>query len=325
VRPEPRTFVATVDQSGLTVLAALRQWLPGASWSAVRKLLADRRIVVNGSLCLDEARRIKPGETVTLSSTQLRPPPCESHVRVFWLDQDVVVVDKPAGMITLRHASERDWSETKKRRQPALDDLIPELIARHEGPSAGGGKRLAGIFSVHRIDRDTSGLIVFARNAKARDVLIGQFKGHSIERTYLAIVRGEAAAGTIRSFLVDDRGDGRRGSTQDPGAGKLAITHVRVLETFDGFTLVECRLETGRTHQIRIHLSEAGHPVYGDIKYGSPASQLDASNEVLSRLALHASSLGFRQPTSAELLRFDSPLPPDFSSHLARLRRRPTR
>jgi len=324
VRPEPRTFVATADQSGLTVLAALRQWLPGTSWSSVRKLLSDRQIAVNGALCLDEARRIRPGETVTLCDSQLRPPPSKSDVRIVWLDQDVIVVDKPAGMITLRHASERNWAEGKKRRQPALDDLIPELIARHdEGASAGGKRRPAAIFSVHRIDRDTSGLVVFARNAKARDGLIGQFKEHAIERTYLAIVCGAVAARTIRSFLVDDRGDGKRGSTTNPGEGELAITHVRPLERFDGFTLVECRLETGRTHQIRIHLSEAGNPVYGDIKYGSSDSPLAASNGPLPRLALHASTLGFRQPTSAELLRFDSLLPPDFLAMLEFFRRRP--
>jgi 23S rRNA pseudouridine1911/1915/1917 synthase len=323
VRPEPRTFVATADQSGLTVLAVLRQWLPGASWSSVRKLLSDRQIAVNGSLCLDEARRIKPGETVTLCGSQLPPPPCKSDVRVVWLDQDVIVVDKPAGMITLRHASERNWTQEKKRLQPALDDLIPELIARHEGALAGGGKRLAAIFSVHRIDRGTSGLVAFARNAKARDGLIGQFEKHTIERTYLAIACGEVAAHTIRSFLVDDRGDGKRGSTTNPGEGKLAVTQIRPRERFDGFTLVECRLETGRTHQIRIHLSEAGNPVFGDTKYGSSVSRLDASNGALLRLALHASTLGFRQPTSAELLRFDSPLPPDFLAMLEYFRRRP--
>jgi 23S rRNA pseudouridine1911/1915/1917 synthase len=323
VRPEPRTFVANADQSGLTVLAALRQWLPGASWSAVRKLLADRQIAVNGSLCLDEARRIKPGETVTLYGSQLQPPPCKSDVRVVWLDQDVIVVDKPTGMITLRHASERNWTEEKKRRQPALDDVIPELIARQEGVSDWGSRRPAGIFSVHRIDRDTSGLVVFARNAKSRDGLIGQFKKHAIERTYLAIACGAVASRTIRSFLVDDSGDGKRGSTTNPEEGKLAVTHVRPMEMFEGFTLVECRLETGRTHQIRIHLSEAGTPVYGDIKYGSSASRFDALNGAGQRLALHASILGFRQPTSAELLRFDSPLPPDFLAILEFFRRRP--
>lgn len=318
MRPEPRTFVATADQSGLTVLAALRQWLPGTSWSVVRKLLADRRIVVNGSLCVDEARRIDTGETVTVCGSQLPPPPCADDVRVVWLDQDVIIVDKPAGMITLRHAAERNWRERKKQLQPALDDLIPELIARHKDSLALGGSRPTRIFSVHRIDRDTSGLVVFARNAKSRDSLIGQFKKHTIERMYLAVARGEVAAGTIRSYLVDDRRDGKRGSTKDPGAGKLAVTHLRPLEALNGFTLVECRLETGRTHQIRIQLSEAGHPVYGDTKYGAFGTQ---EQGVLPRLALHASILGLRHPTSGTPLRFESPLPPEFLTLIERLRR----
>jgi 23S rRNA pseudouridine1911/1915/1917 synthase len=293
VWPEPRTFVASIDQSGLTVLAALRQWLPGQSWSAVRKLVADRHVVVNGSLCLDEARRIKTGETVTLYGSQLRPPPTKGDVPVVWLDRDVIVVDKP-----------------------------------HKDFPTFGEQRPVGIYSVHRIDRDTSGLVVFARNPNSRDVLIGQFKKHTIERTYLAVACGEVAAGTIRSYLVDDRGDGKRGSAENPGVGKLAVTHLRPLEALDGFTLVECRLETGRTHQIRIHLSEAGHPVYGDVKYGAPESRTDEKSGVrslgaaLPRLALHASTLGFHQPTSGERLRFESPLPPDFLALLERLRRR---
>jgi 23S rRNA pseudouridine1911/1915/1917 synthase len=327
VRQEPRTFVASVDQAGLTVLAALRQWLPGSSWSAVRRLLADRHVVVNGSLCLDEARRIKTGETVTLYGAQLRPPPAEHDVRVVWLDRDIIVVDKPAGMVTLRHAAERNWTEQKRRRQPALDDLIPGLIARHQSESALEVKRTAHIFSVHRIDRETSGLVVLARNTKSRDVLIGQFKKHTIERTYLAIAAGKVAAGTVRSFLADDRGDGKRGSTTIPGEGKLAVTHFRPLETLNGFTLLECRLETGRTHQIRIHLSEAGHPLYGDSKYGSARAPSEATGEIrsggatLPRLALHASILGIRQPTSGELRRFESPLPPELVALIDHLRR----
>ena len=164
VPTEPRTFVATAGQSGLTVLAALRQWLPGTSWSAVRKLLAGRHVLVNGSLCLDEAPRIKAGETVTLYGPRLQPPPSGRDVRLVWLDHEVIVVDKPAGMMTLRHAAERNWTPTKKRRQPALDDLLPELVARREGSPAPNREPWHSVYSVHRIDRDTSGLLVFARN-----------------------------------------------------------------------------------------------------------------------------------------------------------------
>jgi 23S rRNA pseudouridine1911/1915/1917 synthase len=333
VPPEPRTFVATTDQAGLTVLAALRQWIPDTSWSAVRKLLAGRHILVNGTLCLDEARRLKAGESVTLCGATLRPPPAAPDVRLVWIDRDVVVVDKPAGMITLRHAVERNWSATKKRRQPALDDLLPELIARRENLATRRRGSPESVYSVHRIDRDTSGLLAFARNVEAQRHLIGQFKQHTVERTYLAVAHGDVAARTIESNLIEDRGDGRRGSTPLEGAGKRAVTHLRPLERLNGFTLLECKLETGRTHQIRIHLSEAGHPLYGDNKYGDEvASQQSASldqkggtvrptSAAFPRLALHAATLGFVHPASGKLLRFESPPPPDFSSLVERLRR----
>jgi 23S rRNA pseudouridine1911/1915/1917 synthase len=324
VPPEPRTFVATAGQSGLTVLAALRQWLPGASWSAVRKLLASRHVAVNESLCLDEARRLKTGESVTLYHATLRPPPKAKDVPLVWLDADVVVVDKPAGMMTLRHAAERNWPSARKKRQPALDDLVPRLIATRENGLDGTGNRSLKVYSVHRIDRDTSGLVLFARSARARDRLILQFKVHSVERTYRAVAYGDVCEQTIESFLVDDRGDGKRGSATVEGEGKRAVTHVRPLEQLDGFTLIECRLETGRTHQIRIHLSEAGHPLYGDIKYGNAdAEKASAANPIssgLRRLILHAATLGFRHPTTGQQLRFQSEPPADFLSVVDRLR-----
>jgi len=334
---EPRTFVATAGQSDLTVLAAMRQWLPGTSWSAARTLLADRHIAINGSLCLDEARRIKPGETVTLYGSQLQEPPSTGDVRLVWLDQDVIVVDKPAGMTTLRHVAERNWRERKKRRQPTLDDLLPEIVARREGVHAPHRQTLPRVLSVHRIDRDTSGLVVFARNSKAQQNLIGQFKEHSIERTYLALARGDVATGRIESILVEDRGDGKRGSSTTKGEGKRAVTHLRPRERLNGLTLVECRLETGRTHQIRIHLSEAGHPLYGDPKYGESAggpndpemanasSNSGVIDAEVPRLALHAAILGFHHPVDGKRLRFESPLPTDFLLLIAQLRRAPGR
>jgi len=290
--------------------------MPGESWSALRKLMAARRVLVNSALCLDEARRLKPGEIVEVSLRSQSSPPTAADVRVVWLDAAVVVVGKPAGMTTLRHWAERDWPSEKKTRQPALDDVLPELIARHEQLERAPA---AKVFSVHRIDRETSGLLVFARTVAAQQALITQFKAHSVERTYLAVAQGEVAAQTFESRLVEDRGDGRRGSTSLPGVGKRAVTHVRPLERLVGWTLLECRLETGRTHQIRIHLSEAGHPVYGDSKYG-PACSADEARR-MRRLALHAATLGFDHPSDGRRLSFESRPPKDFEELVGQLRR----
>ncbi len=296
------------------MLAALRDWLPGESWSALRKLMAARRVLVNDALCLEEARRLKVGETVEISVRSAAPPPLAADVRVLHLDADLVVVDKPAGMITLRHGAERDWSNKRKERQPALDDVLPELIARREHHS---GQSAGRVLSVHRIDRETSGLLVFARTPSAHHALIKQFKTHSVERVYLAVAQGNVAAQTFESYLIEDRGDGRRGSTPAPGLGKRAVTHVRPLQQLNGWTLLECRLETGRTHQIRIHLSEAGHPVFGDTKYGP---SVGAEHSRIQRLALHAATLGFEHPVDGRRMSFESRPSRDFEIVIDSLR-----
>src|SRR5262249_20602680 len=144
-----------------------------------------------------------------------------------------------------------------------LQDLLPGLVAARSGGKPGQ------IRAVHRLDKETSGLVVFARNVEAERHLGGQFRAHSVERTYLAVVRGRAQTARIESGLVRDRGDGRRGSGP-PAEGQHAVTHVRVVEELGDCTLVECRLETGRTHQVRIHLGEAGTPLCGERVYDRP-------------------------------------------------------
>src|SRR5262249_19568055 len=134
-------------------------------------------------------------------------------------------------------------------------------------PRQGPPRRLR---AVHRIDRETSGLMVFARTVDAERLLATQFRAHSLHRVYLAVALGDVRDQTFESYLVPDRGDGRRGSTNNRKLGKRAVTHVKPVERLNGHTVVECRLETGRTHQIRIHLSEAGHPLCGDKVYRGP-------------------------------------------------------
>jgi len=172
---------------------------------------------------------------------------------------------------------------------------------------------------VHRIDKATSGLLIYAKTKAAELALARQFREHTIERTYLCAVHGACRSQRIESRLVADRGDGLRGSARHPDQGKRAVTHVTVLEPLAGATLCQVRLETGKTHQIRIHLAEQGHPLIGETVYirDHRGSQIAAP-----RLLLHAATLGFAHPTTGEALRFDSPPPPDFTAVVDRLRRR---
>jgi 23S rRNA pseudouridine1911/1915/1917 synthase len=198
---------------------------------------------------------------------------------------------------------------------PTLADLLPALLAQGRP-----GKRTP-VYAVHRLDKETSGLVVFARSKEAERNLGKQFRAHTIERRYLAVVRGQAKPGRIDSYLVRDRGDGRRGSAAEPGQGKRAITHVRVLEDLGEYTLVECRLETGRTHQVRIHLGERETPICGDHVYDRPLHGKPVPDpSAASRLALHAASLGFQHPVTGKRLTWESPLPRDLKTLLARLR-----
>jgi 23S rRNA pseudouridine1911/1915/1917 synthase len=185
-----------------------------------------------------------------------------------------------------------------------------------------GGRPSLGI--VHRLDKETSGVMVFTRTWLAKQSLTQQFREHTVLRRYLALAAGDVATQTIRSDIHADRGDGLRGSLPrgrrgSPGQGQRAVTHVRALEKLDGATLVECRLETGRTHQIRIHLSESGHPLVGERVYirGFAGPLIDAP-----RLMLHAAELGFVHPATEREMRWEQPLPDDMQAVLARLRGR---
>jgi 23S rRNA pseudouridine1911/1915/1917 synthase len=257
---------------------------------------------------------------VKLLPHSLAPPAREADVRIRHLDQHLVVVEKPAGMTSTRHADERELSPRQRQLQPTLDELLPQLIAKREGRRGrAAGRRVR---PVHRLDRETSGLMVFARTAEAEKHLGQQFRVHGIRRRYMAVVQGTVATQTIESRLVRDRGDGRRGSTNLPDVGKAAITHVRPVERLGDYTLIECRLETGRTHQIRIHLAENGHPLCGEKVYSQPlfrAGRPDRSGA--PRLALCAVELGFVHPVTGEAMHFDVPLAPDLMEFVERLRK----
>jgi 23S rRNA pseudouridine1911/1915/1917 synthase len=317
-----QAFVVTADQAGKTLAAFLRGQLPGRSWNEVRRLIEVRRVHIGGDLCLDAARRLKEGDAVELLARPSARPPRAEAIRIRYLDPQLVVVEKPAGMPTVRHPTERAWNERRKALTPTLEDLVPKLIAQREGRLTRG--LLPRLRVVHRIDKETSGLVVFARRVAAEVGLGKQFKAHAVVRRYLAVIPGYVRNQRIASRLVRDRGDGRRGSTQLPGVGKEAVTHVEVVERLKGYSLIACRLETGRTHQIRIHLAELGHPICGEKVYQRRPSEPEALAKELPsgapRLALHAAELGFVHPVTGESLHWTMPLPPDLQSFVDRLR-----
>jgi 23S rRNA pseudouridine1911/1915/1917 synthase len=311
-------YTVADDQAGSTLAAALRVWLPGQSWKTVRQLVASRHILIHDEVCLDPARRLPAGETVEIRSNSAPRPLSDDAIIVRYADKDVVVVEKPSGMCTVRHPSERDWPEQRKRLSPTLEDLVPRILGRIENRSSTDSKGRLRV--VQRLDKLTSGLLVFARNVTAERGLGRQFHAHTVLRLYLAIVVGTPTVTRVATNLARDRGDGRRGSTSVPGLGKPAVTHVEILQKLGGFSLISCRLETGRTHQIRIHLAELGHPVCGEPVYHL---RLDGSTIVdesaAPRMALHAAELGFVHPTTGKSLAWSMPLPADLQQFVSEL------
>ena len=312
------------DDAKDTILAAMRHYLPDEpSWSAVRKLLQGRFVAIGGVLCIDAGRRLGQGEVVTVGDRQIPAPPTDKDVAVRYVDKELIIVEKPSGMVTLRRASDLCWSWTRKNQQPTLDECVPRLIGEHAAKKHNAERRdksLPKLLSVHRIDRDSSGLLVFARTEEAQKKIIEQFAQHDAVRKYFALVPGTVAEQTVKSQFIRDRGDGLRGSTKDTTIGQEAITHFRTLRTIGDYSELECRLETGRTNQIRIHLAELGHPISGDIKYRSACGQPPiADNSKVHRMCLHAAELKFVHPTTKKLMDFATPWPVDMQRYLNRL------
>jgi len=293
-------------------LAAIVREKTGAAWSRARDLCAEGRVTVNGERCLDSALRVPPGAVVVVDerAQKLRPGALpESAIAYF--DRDVVVVDKPAGILSIAYeAGDKD----------TLVDRTRALLRRMRGR---GFDRGLGV--VHRLDKDTSGLMVFARTANAKRILAMQFRAHDIERVYHAIAHGAVAAQRVETHLMTDRGDGIRGSYGHfrrprggiPPEAKRSVTHVRPIAPLAGATLVECRLETGRQHQIRIHMSELGHPLVGERVYIRDY----AGPKIESvRPMLHARVLGFVHPRTGQRMSFEREAPDDFRAMIESLR-----
>jgi 23S rRNA pseudouridine1911/1915/1917 synthase len=217
----------------------------------------------------------------------------KSLIDILFEDESVIVIDKPAGLLTMATDRERERTAYAELRDRANRKRPAEKV-----------------FIVHRLDREASGLLVFAKTIEAKERLQDQFKDHSAGRTYVAVAAGTVHPErfTIQTYLAENAAM-RVYSARNPAAGKLAITHVQVVRRAAKATMLEIRLETGRKHQIRVHLAERGHPIVGDKIYGSGLNPI-------RRMALHGARLEFRHPRTLQMLHFDSPAPKSFLSIL---------
>jgi len=294
--------------AGVTLAAALREHLLDKSWRQVRELCASGKVTVNGERVIEPAQRLAGGETITLNMGKPDPRRRVERpgFRIVFEDGHLIVIEKPEGVSTVPY--ERKESGT------ALD-LIREAWRRQ-------GKRatVTPLYVVHRIDKDTSGLVCFAKTKLAERGLHKVFKEHLADREYAAVAQGQVRPGRIESQLIENRGDGLRGSGKLFGDGQRAVTDVEVVEQLRNATLCRVRLQTGRTHQIRIHLSERGNPLVGETVYIRDLLRRGGRPIPSERLLLHAATLGFDHPVTGEHVHFAAPLPPEFETMLAKLR-----
>jgi 23S rRNA pseudouridine1911/1915/1917 synthase len=280
----------------------------GLSRRGAQAAVRRGQIDVDGRTCLEPGLEIESATALAYSPSRPRPATDARRLRILYEDCHILVVDKPAGVLT---------QPTPNRERDTLLERAGRYLARARGLT----RPYVGI--VHRIDRNTSGVVLLVCSPKALRPFQAMFRTHTIERSYLAVAEGTVnpAHGTIDWPLTTDRGDGRRGAARIPGDGVPAVTRYEVIEQFGVVaTKLYCRLETGRTHQIRIHLADAGHPVVGDPVY---RSRTCAPFPVpFPRQALHARALGFVHPMTGQSLRVEAPEPADLVELIATLRHR---
>jgi 23S rRNA pseudouridine1911/1915/1917 synthase len=279
---------------------------------AAREAVRAGRIEVDGVTADEPGRDVPENAKLAFHPGRQARYRVRTRLSVLAEDDDFLIVDKPAGLLSVPTAAhEKDTLLAR-----TLDYLHHRF-----------GRRPAA-FVVHRLDKDTSGSIVFARNRPALRFLQDLFKSHAIEREYLALVEGTVPdSGTFSADLVADAGSARRGVARPGEQGKRAVTRYRAIERLAGATLVSVDLETGRTHQIRVHFAAAGHPVLGDRVYGdgsreSRVKSRESKLPEIPRQMLHARRLGFPHPRTAKPIRTEAPLPEDFVAVLEGLRRR---
>ena len=282
----------------------------GLSRERVKALMGEGRITLSGQPAAQPS--LKPAEGTPFrievpAAVPAKAEPQDIPLDIVYEDEHLLVLDKPAGLVVHPAAGNLDGT------------LVNALLHHCKGQLSGiGGVARPGI--VHRIDKDTSGLLVVAKTDAAHEGLARQFADHSINRAYLAIVAGRVIppSGTVTGAIARSNTNRKKMAIVEDGRGKHAVTHYRTLEQFDDAALVECRLETGRTHQVRVHMASIGHPLLGDPVYGRTPARIRPILKALDfrRQALHAAELGFIHPVSGKEMRFTSEPPADFQTVL---------
>lgn len=272
-------YIAPLDISILEALALLS---PQSSKNTLRSWIKEGRILLDGVTIKNTSITVLKNQEVTISQ---RKKMVRHDIPILFEDKDLVIIDKPSGLLSVSAAFEKG-------------ETAHAILKRHYHPRK--------VFVVHRLDQDTSGVMVFALNQEACDRLKDLFEVHAIERAYTAIVEGELLTkkGTWQSYQFEDS-QYRVHETEDETQGRIAITHFQTLGSNKRYSRLELKLETGRKNQIRVHCESAGHPVVGDKKYG-------AQTNPIKRLCLHAHLLAFQHPFSKKNLRFESSVPQEF-------------
>ena len=295
------------EMSGKRLDSVLAGMMPEYSRSFIQKLFENGSITVGGDPCSEKKRKAAAGDIVEITIPQPERLEVEAEdipLDIVYEDDELLVVDKPAGMVV--HPAPGNHSGT-----------LVNALMYHCGDALSSINGVIRPGIVHRIDKDTSGLLMVAKTDRAHNALSAQLAEHSITRRYKAIVYSNIKEdeGTVDKPIGRDPGNRLRNAVVYTNS-KNAVTHYRVLERFGGFTLVEAVLETGRTHQIRVHMAYIRHPLLGDTLYGPAKNRYGAKRQML-----HAEVLGFVHPVTGEYMEFNSPLPQDFEDVLAKLRK----
>jgi 23S rRNA pseudouridine1911/1915/1917 synthase len=264
----------------------------GISRNRAKALIVNRVVLVNNAITTHPLTELKPGAVVQLDRSKHKHAFHSKDLDIVYEDPYLLVIDKHPGLLSM----------SNNTRQLTAQTVLNRYLEK------GGGRNTSHI--VHRLDRDTSGLMVYAKDVQTQQTFVDGWQELVADRRYIALVEGvfEKPQGCVRSWLTEDKRFITHSSPIDNG-GKYAVTHYNVLTSSNGYSLVECVLETGRKNQIRVHMAELGHPVVGDAKYGS-------KNDSMRRLGLHAYMLCFTHPVTGKRLRFETPVPACFEKCL---------